>query len=196
MNDRNLFSRSEADMKLLLHICCGPCSIYPVQSLRNQGFDIQGFFFNPNIHPYKEFQRRLETLQAYAAEIGLSLQVDARYLLEEFLAEAMRSDQARCGSCYFMRLRRTAQEALRCGMDAFSTTLLVSPYQDQERIRRVGEAVAVEVGIPFHYEDFRSGWSGAVQESRERSMYRQPYCGCIFSEKERYCKEPGKGKPA
>ena len=176
-------------MKILLHICCGPCSIYPIQSLRNMGMEIQGFFFNPNIHPYKEFQRRLDTLKDYVRDIDLPLEVDSQYLLEEFLTEALQSGQCRCESCYAIRLRRSAREAVSRGIRNFTTTLLVSPYQDHERIHRVGEQIAREERITFYYEDFRSGWLDSVQESRRREMYRQPYCGCIFSEKERYYKE-------
>lgn len=183
-------------MKLLLHVCCGPCSIYPVQSLRNKGIEVQGFFHNPNIHPYKEFQRRLDTLKTYAESISLQLHIDDRYLLEEFLAEAMRPDQFRCEYCYRSRLRETAKEAMNRGLSYFSTTLLVSPYQKHEQIWEVGEQVAAETGIGFYYEDFRTGWPEAVQESRSRDMYRQPYCGCIFSEKERYYKGKRKERSA
>lgn len=175
-------------MKILVHICCGPCSIFPVARLREQGHELQGYFFNPNIHPYKEFCRRLDTLKEYAADIGLSLQVDKRYLLEDFLTRVIRSERLRCEECYELRLRETALQARLLGVDAFTTTLLVSPYQKHELIRNAGEAAAVETGVAFHYEDYRPGWQSGVTVSREREMYRQPYCGCIFSEKDRYCK--------
>ena len=176
-------------MKILLHICCGPCSIFPVARLREQGHDLQGHFFNPNIHPYKEFVRRLDTLKTYAADIELPLLVDDRYLLEEFLSLVVRSDRLRCEECYDMRLHETARQARLLGAEAFSTTLLVSPYQKHELIRKAGESAAAESGVDFFYEDFRPGWQSGVAISREREMYRQPYCGCIFSEKERYCKK-------
>lgn len=175
-------------MKLLLHICCGPCSISPVAQLRDDGHDLQGYFFNPNIHPFKEFERRLDTLKEYAAAIDLPLVVDDRYLLEAFLSEAMRADRSRCEGCYEMRLRETARQALQAGCNAFTTTLLVSPYQKHEWIRQVGERIGIEEGIDFYYKDFRPGWQEGVKISRERMMYRQPYCGCVFSEKERYYK--------
>ena len=175
-------------MKLLLHICCGPCSISPIAQLREMGHELQGFFFNPNIHPYKEFERRLDTLKEYATAIDLPLTIDGRYLLEDFLAEAMRFDRIRCEGCYEMRFHIAAAAAKQQECDAFTTTLLVSPYQKHDLIREVGERVAKETGIPFYYVDFRPGWHEGVRISRERQMYRQPYCGCIFSEQERYCK--------
>ncbi|NMC33758.1 MAG: epoxyqueuosine reductase QueH [Veillonellaceae bacterium] len=175
-------------MKILLHICCGPCSIFPIAQLREMGHQLEGFFFNPNIHPFKEFERRLDTLKEYAAAVALPLTVDGRYLLEDFLKEAMRSDRIRCESCYEMRFRIAAAMAKQLSCDAFTSTLLVSPYQKHDLIHEVGERVAGETGMPFYYVDFRPGWHLGVQISRERQMYRQPYCGCIFSEKERYCK--------
>jgi predicted adenine nucleotide alpha hydrolase (AANH) superfamily ATPase len=175
-------------MKVLLHICCGPCSIAPVQQLRDQGHQLQGYFFNPNIHPYKEFRRRLDTLQEYAAAIELPLLVDDRYLLEEFLQRTMQLGCDRCENCYEMRFLQAALQAKNLQCEAFTTTLLVSPYQKHDLIRQVGERVAEVAGIPFLYQDFRSGWKAGVDISRQREMYRQPYCGCIFSEKERYYK--------
>ena len=175
-------------MKVLLHICCGPCSIAPVQQLREQGYQLQGYYFNPNIHPYKEFQRRLETLQEYADSIDLPLMTDDRYLLEEFLQRVMQSDRDRCENCYEMRFIEAAFQAKSMQCEAFTTTLLVSPYQKHDLIRQVGERIGAEAGIPFLYEDFRPGWKTGVEVSHQREMYRQPYCGCIFSEKERYYK--------
>ncbi len=175
-------------MKVLLHICCGPCSIFPVASLRKTGHEVLGFFFNPNIHPFKEFSRRLDTLREYAGSIELPLTVDGRYLLEDFLSAVMKADRLRCEICYEMRLHEAARQARLMGCEAFSTTLLVSPYQKHELIRKAGEAAGAAHGVEFLYEDFRPGWQEGVKISRAREMYRQPYCGCIFSEKERYCK--------
>ena len=176
-------------MKILLHICCGPCSIAPIQQLREQGHQLQGYYFNPNIHPYKEFRRRLETLQEYATSIDLPLLVDDRYLLEDFLQRAMQPGCDRCENCYEMRFFEAALQAKSLQCEAFSTTLLVSPYQKHDLIRQTGERIGTAIGIPFFYEDFRPGWQAGVAISRQREMYRQPYCGCIFSEKERYCKQ-------
>ncbi|BBB92861.1 MAG TPA: epoxyqueuosine reductase QueH [Methylomusa anaerophila] len=176
--------------KMLLHICCGPCAVYPVQHLRENysEYDIIGYFYNPNIHPYKEFAKRLETLKTYAQDTGLELLTDERYALEDYLLRVFNAQQGRCHECYYLRLRQTAQYGKVHGFDCFTTTLLVSPYQQHEMIKEVAEQVSQDEGIAFQYIDFRPGWTEGVKISRDRGMYRQPYCGCIFSEKERYYK--------
>jgi len=179
-------------MKMLLHVCCGPCAVFPVQSLRQQGYEVVGFFYNPNIHPYKEFSRRLEAAREFAAKTGLELVVDDRYTLKEFLRQALDAGEGRCLECYALRLREAACYAKAHNFECFSTTLLVSPYQQHQLIKETGERIATEVGIPFCYIDFRSGWPEGVRISKEMELYRQPYCGCIFSEEERYLK-PRKG---
>ena len=174
-------------MKILLHTCCGPCSIYPVDCLRGEGMEVTGYFYNPNIHPYTEFMKRKETLEKYAAEIGMEMIFDTGYYLEEFIRAAVYRETQRCRFCYVMRLEQAAQEAAGRGYDCFSTTLLVSPYQKHELIREIGQAAAEKHSITFHYADFRSGYREATARSRRMGMYRQQYCGCIYSEKERYC---------
>ncbi len=180
-------------MRLLLHTCCGPCSVYPVKHLRGLGYDITGYFFNPNIHPYREFKHRLETLHEFAEQVQLELITDPNYALEDFLRRALSTDGDRCRSCYEHRLRQTALFARENGFDCYSTTLLVSPYQKHETIKEVATAIAEETGIRFEYIDFRIGWQEGVTGSKEMGLYRQPYCGCIFSERDRYYK-PGKGR--
>ena len=175
-------------MKLLLHACCAPCACYPTEKLTSQGIDFTILFYNPNIHPFKEFKHRLETLREFVAKKDYNLLIDKSYPLEECIRGMLAEKEVRCAYCYRMRLRYVAAYAKKHGFDAFSTTLLVSPYQKHELIREVGERVAEQTGLHFLYEDFRSGWKAAVEISRQREMYRQPYCGCIFSEKERYCK--------
>jgi hypothetical protein len=179
-------------MRLLLHICCAPCSIYPIEHLKEKGLDIQGYFFNPNIHPFTEWLKRKETLEKYARQAGLKLIVDEGYQLEEFLREVIYREAIRCRFCYLLRLRRTAQVALKGGFDAFTTTLLVSPFQKPDLIRDTGKATGEEYNIPFYYVDFRPGFKEATLRSKELGMYRQQYCGCIYSEKERY--HPGQKK--
>lgn len=178
----------------MLHTCCGPCSIYPVDFLRDKGMEIYGYFFNPNIHPYTEFIRRKETLEKYAAEIGLNMIFDDDYRLEEFIREVVHRETRRCQVCYAMRLEQAARVAKKGGFDCFSTTLLVSPYQKHELIRDIGLAVGDKHGVPFYYADFRPGYREATARSRELGMYRQQYCGCIYSEKERYYRPPKKGE--
>lgn len=181
-------------MKILLHTCCGPCSIHPVDYLREKGMDIRGYFFNPNIHPYTEFVRRKETLEKYAAEIGLNMIIDGDYRLEEFIQGVAYRETRRCQFCYAMRLDRAARVAKKGDFDCFSTTLLVSPYQKHDLIRDIGVAAGEKYGVPFYYADFRPGYREATARSKELGMYRQQYCGCIYSEKERYYRPPKKGE--
>jgi len=175
--------------KLLLHICCGPCAIYPVEDLRKSGFEVFGFFYNPNIHPYTEYLRRREALDDYAQKIGLRVIYDDRYRLEEFLRSVVYREDNRCRFCYGMRLEQAARVARKGKFDYFSTTLLVSPFQKHDLIREIGEAQAKRFGVSFYYRDFRKGYKEGAARSRELNMYRQQYCGCIYSEKERFYKE-------
>lgn len=179
-------------MRLLLHTCCAPCSIYPVDKLREKGIEVYGYFYNPNIHPYTEWKKRRDTLASYANDTGLKVIFDEDYPLENFLRNIVYRETMRCGMCYHMRLSKAASVAKRGKFDAFSTTLLASPYQKHALIKATGEAVASEKGIPFYYEDFRTGFKEAIAKSKQMGMYRQQYCGCIFSEKERYFKKNNK----
>jgi hypothetical protein len=173
-------------VKILLHTCCGPCAIFPVHELRVDGLAVTGFFYPHNIHPYSECLRRQETLQAYAARIDLPVIIESGYDLEGFLRKIVYREEERCSVCYQERLSAAAHAAKNGGFDGFTTTLLYSRFQKHEAIRRVGESVGDSIGIPFLYRDFRVGWKDGVQESKRLGMYRQQYCGCIYSEKERY----------
>lgn len=173
-------------MKLLLHICCAPCSIYPLRILRRDGADVMGFFYRNNIHPYTECLKRQETLSEYAEQIDLKLIIPKDYDLEGFLQQVVFREKDRCSYCYHARLQATAHMAKRGKFDAFSTTLLYSKFQKHDLIRSVGESVGKSMGVPFFYQDFRIGWQEGIQTSKSLGMYRQQYCGCIYSEKERY----------
>ena len=181
-------------MKMLLHTCCAPCTIHPLEKVREEGIDVTGYYYNPNIHPYTEWARRKETLEEYAGKKEFKLIIDDEYQLEEFLRAVVHREAVRCAHCYAMRLRRAAAVAVRGKFDCFSTTLLVSPFQKHDLIREIGEAIGKEKGISFYYADFRSGYKDATARSRELGMYRQQYCGCIYSEKERYYKGKQGGK--
>lgn len=173
-------------MKILLHICCANCAIYPVEVLRKRGEEVVGFFFNPNIHPYQEYQKRLESLKRYAEETDLPMIYRDEYLLEDFLKTVSPHPEKRCAYCYSLRLEATAQEAREKGFDGFSTTLLQSTHQNHRLIHETGDRIAQAFGIHFFYEDFRPGWKRGVDVSKSMGLYRQQYCGCIYSEKERY----------
>ena len=176
-------------MKILLHICCAPCAIYPVQVLTGGEHEVQGFFYNPNIHPYQEFTRRTAALEDYAALLNLPVIWDRTYDLEGFLRQVVFREAERCRFCYYLRLTAAARTAREAACDAFTSTLLYSKYQKHELIREIGEQVAREADLPFYYEDFRQGWQTGQTQSKELGLYRQPYCGCIYSERERYCRD-------
>jgi predicted adenine nucleotide alpha hydrolase (AANH) superfamily ATPase len=176
-------------MRILLHLCCANCAIYPYETLRERGIEVIGYFFNPNIHPYQEYERRRNAVSEYSKKAGLSVIYRDEYLLEEFLRNVVNREKERCGYCYHLRLEATALEAKRGRFDAFSTTLLQSHHQHHQTIREIAEQISREVGIPFHYEDFRSGWRRGVEVSKAMGLYRQQYCGCIYSEKERFLRK-------
>jgi hypothetical protein len=174
------------DMKVLVHICCAPCSIYTIKEFRREGVDLTGYFYNPNIHPYTEFTKRLETLKEYAKIVLLPLDADTAYDLEQFLSGALGRGKDRCLFCYRMRLEKTFQKAARDNFDGVTTTLLYSKYQRHDDIKAIGDEFSEAYGIPFLYQDLRKGWQEGISESKRLNMYRQQYCGCIFSEKERW----------
>jgi predicted adenine nucleotide alpha hydrolase (AANH) superfamily ATPase len=157
-----------------------------LKKLREEGADVYGYFFNPNIHPYTEFKKRLSTLQGYAKYTSLPLAVDKTYDLDMFLRGALDLGKDRCLFCYRTRLGKTFRTGVEDKVDAVTTTLLYSKYQRHDDIRSIGEELSAVYGVPFLYRDFRVGWNAGVEESKELDMYRQKYCGCIFSEKERY----------
>jgi len=175
-------------LKLLLHICCGPCAVYPVDTLQAGGIEVMGFFYRHNIHPYTECLKRQLTLEAWAGDIDLRVIIQPGYDLEGFIQRAAFREADRCAICYHDRLKATALLARRGKFDAFSSTLLYSKFQKHDRIRDIGEALGGQMGVPFYYEDFRKGWKAGITRSKQMGMYRQPYCGCIYSEKERYYK--------
>lgn len=173
-------------MRILLHICCGNCAIYPVKVLREQQHDVTGFFFNPNIHPYQEFSKRLATAKDYSQRVDLPVIYDEEYRLDEFLANVAQDPASRCEYCYRSRLLATAREAQRQNQDGFTTTLLYSRYQRHDDIVAYGRKLADEFNLTFHYDDYRVGWNEGIKISKEMGLYRQQYCGCIYSERDRY----------
>ena len=173
-------------MKLLLHACCGPCACYPTKVLSEQGVDFTLLYYNPNIHPYKEFKHRLAALRELAEKQDYRLIIDKTYPLEECVKGMLEEPVVRCAFCYRMRLRYTAKYAADNGFTAFSTTLLYSPYQKHDLIVQAAEAAAEEFGIEFYYQDWRPHYQEGVDISLALGLYRQPYCGCVFSERDRY----------
>jgi epoxyqueuosine reductase len=179
-------------MKILLHICCAPCAVYPLEAMRQSGHSVRGFFYNPNIHPYQEFLRRAATLEEFSAKTGMPVIWDRNYPLEEWLRNMAFREADRCRFCYYQRLLASARVARGGKFDAFTSTLLYSKFQNHEVIKAIAQQVVQEVGVAFYYEDFRLGWAEGAKKTRKMGLYKQPYCGCIFSERDRF---EGRPKP-
>ena len=179
-------------MEILIHVCCGPCLTYPLKRLTEKGHKLTGFWYNPNIHPYTEYQNRLEAAGYLEWAKVFPMIYDDSYDLVEYLQAVLPHLEDRCRFCYQLRLERTARVAKEKGFEAFSTTLLVSPTQKNELINEIGEELAKKYNIKFFYEDLRPGYYEGKNIAKELNLYRQKYCGCIFSEKERYEKKGSK----
>jgi len=173
-------------MKILLHVCCGPCALYPLAALRSEGFAVSGWFFNHNIHPYQEYLKRRDAARSMAELQKMELLEADEYRLEEFLANVAAEPEKRCSYCYASRLDAVAAAAKEAGFDAFCSSLFYSRYQNHDLMRQKAEEAALRHNIPFLYRDFRPGWQEGIRCSKELGLYRQQYCGCIYSEKERY----------
>lgn len=173
-------------MRILFHICCGPCAIVPLRELLAEGHAVDGALVNPNIHPTTEFEKRNEAARTVAASLGVRIAREDPYGLREFLRAIASHEDRRCPICYRLRLQRVAALARAGGYDAFTTSMLVSTHQDHDEVRRAGEEAACEHGVAFLYRDFRPRVMDGVRASKEMGIYRQRYCGCILSECERF----------
>ena len=182
-------------MKLLMHTCCAPCSIYCIDTLRNEGIEPTLYWYNPNIHPYMEYKQRRDTLKQYANSINVKAIFEEEYGLDAFCKNVIGDLENRCTNyCYPVRLEKTAKYAKENGYDAITTTLLVSPYQKHDELSKIAERIAKSYGLEFVYRDFRVGFREGQAKARELGLYMQKYCGCIFSEEERYQKKIEKDK--
>ena len=174
-------------MKLLMHTCCAPCSVYCIDELRSENIEPTVYWFNPNIHPYMEYKARRDCLKEYTTNINVDAIFEEDYGLRDFCKNVVNKLDTRCQDyCYPVRLEQTAKFAKENGFDTISTTLLVSPYQKHDIIHDLGEKIAKQYGIEFLYRDFRVGFREGQAKARERGLYMQKYCGCIFSEEMRY----------
>lgn len=170
-------------MRLLMHTCCAPCSVYCIESLRNEGIEPVSYWYNPNIHPYIEYKTRRDTLIEYSKMEKFELIINEDYGLKEFCENVINDLQNRCENyCYKVRLEQTAKYAKENGYDAFTSTLFVSPYQKHEKLKEICEEISSKYGIEFLYRDFRTGFRNGQAKARELGLYMQKYCGCIFSE--------------
>lgn len=174
-------------MKLLMHTCCAPCSIYCISYLREHNIEPVVYWYNPNIHPYKEYEARKNCLKEYTKSIEVKAIFEDEYGLKDFCKNTINDLENRCTNyCYKVRLEKTVQYAKQNGYDTFTTTLFVSPYQKHEQLKKICEELAQKYDINFLYIDFRPGFRQGQAKARELGLYMQKYCGCVFSEEMRY----------
>lgn len=178
-------------MRILLHMCCGPCAIMPLKRLLDEGCEVTGYFYNPNIHPLAEYLRRREGAAQVAAKYGIKMLWalnEEDYDSIAWMRMMHGREESRCPYCWEQRLDKTAATAAALGFEAFSSSLLYSRYQNHEVITKLGHARAEAHGTGFLHRDFRVDWQAGIDTSKEWGIYRQQYCGCLFSENERYAK--------
>lgn len=177
-------------MKLLMHTCCAPCSVYCIDSLRGEGIEPTVYWYNPNIHPYMEYKSRRDCLKEYTQSIGVQAIFEEEYGLDKFCENVIGNLKTRCTDyCYRVRLEQTAKYAKEHGFDTITTTLFVSPYQKHEELKQILEEIAKKYELNFLYRDFRVGFREGQAKARELGLYMQKYCGCVFSEEDRYSKQ-------
>ena len=179
---------------VLMHTCCAPCSLSCIDPLRAEGIEPVAFWYNPNIHPWKEYEARRDCLLAYAPTIEMQVIVDEDYGLRTFVEHVASDIDHRCTYCYQHRLEETARYAAEQGYEAFTSTLLASLYKDHDGIKAAAEKYARQYGVEFLYRDFRPNFRAGNQRARELGFYMQKYCGCVFSEQDRYQKQIDRDK--
>jgi len=163
-----------------MHMCCAPCATFPVSELKSKGIEIEGLYYNPNIHPYEEFKKREDQVKKLAKIYDLKIHFLPDFE-QELWEEMKNSDKNRCNMCYQKRIARLFQFAKLQKFDAVTTSLLVSPYQDHDQIKELGEKYSNKYNIPFYYEDFRVGYREGQKKAKEHGFYQQRYCGCMLS---------------
>ena len=176
-------------MNTLLHICCAPCANQCIEVLKADGIETTGFWYNPNIHPFTEYRARRNCVREYAQSVGLPLLEQDDYALRPFIRKVADRTEERCIKCYEMRLNEAARQAAEGGFDSFTSSLFISPYQNHELMRETAQRAAAEYGVEFLYRDFRPLFKQGQEKARELGFYMQKYCGCVFSEEERYLKK-------
>lgn len=183
--------------KLLLHACCGPCSTQVLEELKNY-FNIDIFYYNPNIYPADEFYKRSEVVKELVKEMGLNskVYVEENNPKEFYDYVNTRKDDHEggksCFKCYKLRLKKTALKAKEENYDFFTTTLSISPFKNAKWLNEIGKSLEEEYKVKYLYSDFKKkdGYKKSIDFSRKYNLYRQDYCGCIFSFKERNLEKP------
>jgi epoxyqueuosine reductase len=172
--------------RILLHVCCAHCTAYPVEYWRQQGYEVTAFWYNPNIHPFIEHQSRLEAVKALSTEMKFPLIVAESYDMISYFRAVAGNETDRCRYCFNLRLSKAAEAAEQGNFTGFTTTLLISRRQKHDLIKETGDKMAEESGVPFLYADLRKRYSDSRIITKPLNLYRQQYCGCLYSEWERY----------
>lgn len=173
--------------EILLHICCGPCATASIKKLQKEGFEVVGYYYNPNIHPDYEYKKRLKEARKLVRELGIDL-IEENYNLKEYFVAVRgleENQKERCPKCWELRIEKTAQKAEKLGIKYIGTTLRISPYQDQDRLLTIGKSIVKKYDLSFYEDDLIHCFQESVVLSKEKNMYRQKYCGCIFSKSRR-----------
>ena len=171
---------------VLLHVCCAHCAAYTINHWREQGYNITAFWYNPNVHPYTEHEQRLEAMKTLTTQLKVHLIISEGYEIIDYFRQIVGHEDERCQHCFRMRFSRTAQVAQEKSFSAFTTTLLISPHQKHDLIHETGARVAKETGVEFLYANLRKRYSDSRHLTKPLDLYRQQYCGCVYSERERY----------
>ena len=173
---------------VLVHCCCAHCAAYTVDYWRQQGYEVSNLWYNPNIHPYTEHQHRLEAMKSLAQEVNLPLIITEGYDIIDYFRQVVGHESQCCQHCFGLRLLKTAETAYQRGFSAFTTSLLISPHQKHNLLREIGNKISREKGVDFLYADLRKRYSDSRHMTKGLDLYRQQYCGCVYSEWERYAK--------
>jgi predicted adenine nucleotide alpha hydrolase (AANH) superfamily ATPase len=171
---------------VLIHCCCAHCTAYTANYWRGQGYEVSALWYNPNIHPYTEHQHRLEAMHSLAKQMDFPLIIIDGYGIIDYFSKVTGHEAKRCRYCFRLRLLKTAQTARQMGLDAFTTSLLISPHQEHSLLREIGNELARQKAITFLYVDLRKRYSDSRRLTKPLGLYRQQYCGCVYSEWERY----------
>ena len=177
---------------VLIHCCCAHCTAYTVDYWRRLGYEVSALWYNPNVHPYTERQYRLEAMKSLAQEVNLPLIIPEGYDIVDYFRQVAGHESQRCHYCFRLRLLKTAETAHQVGFNAFTTSLLISPHQKHDLLREIGNKISKEKGIDFLYVDLRKRYSDSRHITKGLNLYRQQYCGCVYSEWERYAKRDSK----
>ena len=171
---------------VLVHTCCAHCSAYTVEYWRIQGYSVTGFWYNPNIHPFTEHNLRLEAVKKLSETMAFPLKIEESYDFKEYFRRVAGREDSRCAACFDLRLGKVARKARELGIGSFTSSLLISPHQNHELASETGQKAAAENGVVFLYADLRKRYSDSRHITKPMELYRQQYCGCIYSEYERY----------